>query len=289
VGKALREQGVRVEATTTRPERASDLLDEGVVDSVCTIPTEAPGDASKDPMTGALHEADAVFIAVAPGRSMRGVPDAYPKTYVGTVRRVLKGLEGKKKPTRVVYISSGSVYGTYDDGRIVTEDTPPANPSDNQQTLIEAEKLLLDAAKASQDMIRVSILRLAGVWGPNRPIRSVVERVAGQEVPGTGETFVHWTHLKDIVAASLFALRNGLEGAYNVCSPPVLRKKLYDVICELEGLLPVKWQGPGEGGEYTGRGGNKRLDCSKITGLGFKLLVPDTIQELQNAYQTVAD
>jgi len=250
VGRALRGLGVKVEGTTTREEGVKQLEESGAVDAVVKIPRNigegdqagGEGDVALEDM---IKRNSCVFIAVAPGRG--GGENAYRDTYAATSKRVAAALAKKKDATQILYISSSSVYGNPPDGRVVTEETYSEAGdalSDNQKILRQAEETLL----AVPSPHKVAVLRLAGLWGPGRPLGMLARRVAGTEVPGTGETFVNFSHLDDITGFALHAMRKGLCGAFNVCSVPSIRKDLYDAVCEAEGLPPVRWSGNSAGG-----------------------------------------
>ena len=73
-------------------------------------------------------------------------------------------------------------------------------------------------------------------------------------------------HLDDIVSAVDFAVRNELDGTFNLCNDLHLsRKEVYEVLCSQLNEPPVQWEG--SGGSI--HAGNKRVDSTKIRDQGF--------------------
>ena len=110
---------------------------------------------------------DFIVYAAAPDKHTE---QDYKKTYVDGVGHMLKLYEEKEHhPARFIFISSTSVYG-YNDGRWVTEDTPPHPTTPTAKLLLQAEQ------KVNDSPIDSTIIRFSGIYGPNRmPLLNAVK------------------------------------------------------------------------------------------------------------------
>jgi nucleoside-diphosphate-sugar epimerase len=95
----------------------------------------------------------------------------------------------------LIYTSSTSVYAQ-GGGMEVDETLPTVAATDRAQVLIDAESRL---ALATEARGRSVILRLAGIYGPERC--HLVEQVRSGEIAGVGEHHLNLIHRDDIVAA----------------------------------------------------------------------------------------
>jgi nucleoside-diphosphate-sugar epimerase len=227
-----------VTVTTRNPGRIAEL--EKFADHV--IITDSPGTA--------IEGQDVILIAVAPG------PEGdYKNTYLDTAKEILAVIKPRQK---ILYTGSTSVYGDHE-GKVVDESTPLKPPNDKARVLAETEKELLKHPNTC-------IFRLGEILGPERAIKERLKRVAGKELPGTGENPTNVIHVDDIVKALDFAIEKNLKGIYNLCNDEhIPRKKLYTDICEKEGIpLPV-WN-PSRKSVH---GGSRIVSNRKIKNAGF--------------------
>ena len=121
---------------------------------------------------------------------------------------------GANPPKKFVYTSSTSVYGQTD-GSAVKESSPTEPQSDTSRILVQTEKLLLDAA--GQGKFPAAILRVAGIYGPERGhlFQQYLRNEA--KMPGHGERLINMVHRDDLVGAIITALKSGRPGEiYNV-------------------------------------------------------------------------
>lgn len=207
VGKALAQylikQGVRVGALTRNAEKAAELRALGLNEVV-----EAELD-SKEWHAQLSGQYVAVVNCVS---SAGGGLAGYRKSYLEGQRSILEWARGQQL-RRYVYTSSTSVY-PQDDGATVDEaaDTSAAPPTG--QVLLESEALL---AEAAEQVGRWYVLRLAGIYGPERHYLLNQLRAGAGEIPGSGDYALNMIHLEDIVSAISCALsREAASGIYNV-------------------------------------------------------------------------
>ena len=96
--------------------------------------------------------------------STGGGPDDICRVYVEGLRNLVNWL-APTPPTRFVYTSSTGVYGQ-SDGSTVDENSPTEPEAATAKVLVEAERLLVAAAKDRQ--WPAVVLRVAGIYGPGR-------------------------------------------------------------------------------------------------------------------------
>ncbi len=126
------------------------------------------------------------------------------------MRNLLSWLS-RSPPKKLIYTSSTSVYGQ-NDGSVVNEQSPAEPEAETSRVLIETEKLLLQSPK-----VPGVVLRLAGIYGPNRGYW-FKQFLAGEAmISDKGERVFNMVHRDDIVGAIIAALDRGEPGRiYNV-------------------------------------------------------------------------
>lgn len=140
--------------------------------------------------------------------SSRGGAEEYRDVYLQGTRNLL-GWLAPSPPQKFVYTSSTSVYGQTD-GSAVKESSPTEPVAETGRILVETEKLLLDAAQ--QKNFPAVILRVAGIYGPERGhlFQQYLRNEA--KIAGKGERFINMIHLDDVAGAIITALRSGKPG-----------------------------------------------------------------------------
>ncbi len=227
LARELLQQGHAVVGLRRSAEGMAQLAATGV--EACIADVSQPG--FRRP-TGRF---DGVVFTAAVGRAAGA--EGYRAVYVDGLRHVLAEFAAEP-PTRFVYTSSTAVYGQRD-GSVVkeTSHTEPATPTG--RVLLEAEGVLLAAARKGFPAV---VLRVAGIYGPERTHR--LQQFAANEVrlPGQGQRLMNMVHRDDVVGAILAALKNGRPGeVYNVVDQePVTEIHFYTWLAETLG----KWLPP---------------------------------------------
>jgi nucleoside-diphosphate-sugar epimerase len=143
--------------------------------------------------------------------SSKGGVEEYREVYLQGTRNLMEWLAATP-PKKFVYTSSTSVYGQTD-GSQVKESSPAEPAGETGRMLVETEKVLLEAAKK----IPVVILRVAGIYGPERGHLFLQYLKNEAKIPGQGERIINMIHLDDVVGTVITALKNGRAGEiYNV-------------------------------------------------------------------------
>ena len=229
--------GEHVYAVTRSPERATLLAAEGLVPIVADI--AAFGSISLPPDT------ETVLWAVGYSRpSPSGGTGSASRTY--SLRDVyVNGLAaGLRSLTpavrRFIYISSTGVYGQVT-GREVDEDSPSLPTREGGRACLAAEQVLRDSPLADRSII----LRLAGIYGPNRIPRSR-DLLAGLpiEAPSTG--WLNLIHVEDAARIILLAEQNAQPPKLYVVSDghPVVRGDYYREVARMLGAAPPRFVDP---------------------------------------------
>ena len=268
VGTALarywdQQQGHSVTATTTRQERVAEL------EEVATQVVVMKGEDSQA-VRSLLQNQDTVVLSIAPISDRQVDAEVYRETYIPTAKNLVAALKETPSVKQLIYLSSCSVYGNKK-GEWVDEASPVDTNSEYNQVLCEAEQLLLDSA--SED-VKVCILRLGGIYGPERELTKRFARIAGKTIPGSGETFTSWIHLGDIIAAMDFLCQRRLGGIYNLVNDFNLTiRELCDLVCARQGLPRIIWDDTKPSYRFL----NARVSSQKIKAAGYKLIHPETI------------
>jgi len=167
--------------------------------------------------------------------STKGGVEEYREVYLNGTRHLIDWLAAAP-PKKFVYTSSTSVYGQTD-GSVVKETSLTEPTTETGKVLVEAEKALL-AAVAGRKFPAV-ILRVAGIYGPDRG--HLFQQYLRNEarIAGKGERIINMIHRDDLVGVIITALKSGRPGEiYNaVDDEPVAQIHFFRWLSETLG----KW------------------------------------------------
>jgi nucleoside-diphosphate-sugar epimerase len=178
------------------------------------------------------REFDWVVNCVAAG----GGADDYRQVYLQGTRNLIEWL-GPNLPKKFVYTSSTSVYGQTD-GSQVKESSPTEPSVDTAKVLLETEKTLLAAAQEKK--FPAVILRVAGIYGPDRGhwFKQFLKNEARME--GDGSRFLNMIHRDDLIGCIIAALKSGRPGEiYNAADDePVSQVHFFQWLAGTVGKYP---------------------------------------------------
>jgi nucleoside-diphosphate-sugar epimerase len=205
--------------------------------------------------------------------SSGGGPAEYRSLYVQGTRNLLDWLAARP-PGKFVYTSSTAVYGQ-NDGSLVDETAPTEPLAPTARVLVEAEKVLLEAAR--QRSFPAIIARLAGIYGPGRGYWFKQYLSGAAPLEGGGGRILNMIHRDDVVGALIAALDQGRPGEiYNVVDDePVTQLAFFQGLSAALGraLPPPAPQEPGAARKRAPA--NKRVSNRKLkTELGYLFKYP---------------
>lgn len=170
--------------------------------------------------------------------STKGGVEEYRQVYLNGMRHLIDWLAAVP-PKKFVYASSTSVYGQTD-GSVVKESSLTEPATETGKVLVEAEKALL-AVVAGRKFPAV-ILRVAGIYGPDRGHLFQLYLKNEARIAGKGERIINMIHRDDLVSVIITALKSGRSGEiYNaVDDEPVAQIHFFRWLSETLG----KWMPP---------------------------------------------
>ena len=254
LGAALARRGHEVSGLRRDASRAPALTAVGIQPMIGDI--TRPATLAKLP-----NDFDWVVNCVASGG---GSVEDYRRVYLEGMRNVIEWLDSRRRDAgapRVVYTSSTSVYGQ-NDGSVVDEKSPAEPASETGRVLVETENALLEAAQ--QKNLAPIILRVAGIYGPERGywFRQFVNGEARLE--GNGARFLNMIHRDDVIGCIIAALERGAAGEiYNaVDDEPVSQSDFFSWLAtSLHRPMP---QSLAENGARKRGATNKRISNRKL-------------------------
>ena len=175
-----------------------------------------------------------------------GDGENYRHVYFDGTTTLLKWL-APNPPQKFVYTSSTSVYAQ-NDGSSVNEASPVEPLAETSKILVETEKILLRAAvespgNPSKPGFPAVILRVAGIYGPERGqwFKQFLKGLA--KIEGDGSRFLNMIHREDVAGCIMAALQRGHPGKiYNaVDNEPVTQLHFFQWLAKTLGkdLPPI--------------------------------------------------
>jgi nucleoside-diphosphate-sugar epimerase len=168
------------------------------------------GDVTRPELLAKLpRDFDWVVNCVAAG----GNAENYREVYLQGTRNLIEWLAANL-PKKFVYTSSTSVYAQ-NDGSQVKESSPTEPLAETSKVLVETEKVL--SAAVVERKFPAVILRVAGIYGPDRGhwFKQFMQDAA--HIEGNGSRHLNMIHRDDLVGCLIAALKNGRAGEiYNV-------------------------------------------------------------------------
>ena len=203
LGAELVHQGHEVSGVRRSAAGAAMLRAAGIQPLIADIANPADLAALPGPF-------DWVINCVSSGKG--GIAE-YRSVYLQGTRNLIEWLSAQP-PKKYVYTSSTSVYGQTD-GSAVKETSETKPSSETSQVLVQTENLLLQSA--AEKKFPAVILRVAGIYGPDRGHLFLQYLKNEARIADKGDRIINMIHRDDVVLAILSALKNGRPGEiYNV-------------------------------------------------------------------------
>lgn len=206
-----------------------------------------------------VEKQDIILLSVAPDNK-----SDYIETYLRTAEKLTQSVS-RSRVSQIIYTGSTSVYGEHQ-GRWVDENTIPQPFNAQGHILLSTEQILF---KAATNQRKVCIFRLGEIYGPERSLEDRVRKLQGSVVSGNGENLTNLIHLEDIISALDIAVKQQLNGIYNLCNDiHIPRKDLYKRICEKNGWQEVIWN-PAIANTHSS---NKKVSNDKLKSVGWTII-----------------
>ncbi|MBL8850816.1 MAG: SDR family oxidoreductase [Planctomycetaceae bacterium] len=260
----LEQNGHRITALTRSPEKGASIKDQGH--------TPIVGDVLDPATLAALPAADVMLIALAHDAGS-GVPKR--TLLVDGVTNLVRAMHTRVR--HIVYISSTSVYGQ-SDGAWIDEDSATEPTTEGGRLTLEAEQNLQEICNAPASSCRLTILRLAGIYGPGRLIGRVDQLRAGTPVAGSPDAWLNLIHVDD-ADALVCKVVEGRETSQVIliCDDrPVTRGEFYSALAREIGAPTTTFDPDSAVGRRT-TGLNKRCRNAR---LHAELFDPQALQRL---------
>jgi nucleoside-diphosphate-sugar epimerase len=260
IAKAFAGPGNRISGTTRTADKADLLTQEGVEAFVFD------GVELSDALRAAMREATHLVQSIAPGKD----GDPLIRLVGGDIRAAMPKLEW------IGYLSTVGVYGDHK-GAWIDETTSVHPVSARSVERVEAEEAWL--AIGATIHIPVSVLRLAGIYGPGRNAFCNLDKGTARRLIKKDQVF-NRIRVEDIGSAAKFLSDRSLSGIYNVTDDePYAPQDIVAEAARLMGVEPPPEQ-PFETAELSPMarsfyGENKRVSNARLRVLGFVFRYPE--------------
>lgn len=237
------------------------------------------GDVTQADSLSKLPDCDTVLHAVGFDRS---AAPSKRQVYVDGLRNVLDQVANRCG--RFLHISSTSVYGQ-EDGELVNEDSPCEPQHEGGMICLEAERLAREYA-SSDGNHAATILRLSGIYGPQRLLARMEAIREKQPLPGNPEAWLNLIHVDDAAAAVVAAADSSAEqrDLFLVSDDrPIRRRTYYETLARLLSVDQVHFDADAPARHTRGLGKrccNKRLRNELAVSLQFPTIETGLLQSL---------
>lgn len=218
-----------------------------------------------------LPAVDTVLFAVGYDRAS---DKSIEEVYVKGIENVLAALPAATK--RLIYISTTGVYGDAQ-GDWIDEQTPTAPTRAGGKASLAAEQLIQQSPLAD----RAIILRLAGIYGPDRlPYLAKIKSGEPIEAPQSGHLNLIHVHDAARIIQLLSSPQRTISGPLTYCvgdGNPVVRGNYYREVARLLGAPEPQFTEPHPGSPRAARASaDKRVSNRRLVDdLELELLYPD--------------
>lgn len=264
------QQGLTVSAITRSEQRADSFSAQGLQPVVCDL-----SDAAQHPQ---LPAADVVLWAVGFDYSSN-VPREL--IWLDGLQRLIRSLSSA--PSRFVYVSSTSVYGQ-GAGETVDEHSPVQPVTEGGTCCAQAEQLAQQELAARFPDCQLVVLRMAGIFGPDRLLRRIQDLHSESPIAGEPEGLLNLIHVDDAVRmVHLAVTADEFPSVVNVVnSGSVTRRTYYSRLGQLISAPPPVFGSSTEPTRRT-RGGNKRVTSTFRGASAANFRFNDVLSGLQDA------
>ncbi|MGB1242120.1 MAG: SDR family oxidoreductase [Chitinophagales bacterium] len=219
----LQGKGFFIKGSTTSTSKIEDLKQKGIEPYLLQLQDNGTLSIEQKRNLEELLKADILVFNIPPGRRN---PDV-EASFLAKIKTLRNAIEASSLQ-EIIFVSATSVYPLQN--QIVTE-LDAKNPSKaSGKALLQAEQVLQNLQN-----VETTVLRLAGLYGPNRPPGRFL---AGRQNLANGEGRVNLVHLQDCIEVIFEVIRQKKWGkTYNVCSDEhPMREVFYTAAAKSLGL-----------------------------------------------------
>ena len=212
-----------------------------------------------------LQENDAIILSIA----VNGSNDM-ENTFLKTARTIQQAALETKESKTLIYTSKSSIYGDHA-GQWVDESASLNAKGDEAKILKDTENVILNLKDLNW---KVTVLRLAQIYGPNRTIIDIFKSYYKDIIPGHSEYYTNMVHVQDAANAIIYVLEHSIEGVYNVADDAhPTRKEFANILCRKTNLkIPSFDPKLADFPDY-----NKRVANYRIKEKGFEFTYPERV------------
>lgn len=251
VAKRWRAAGDQVWVVTRDSQRAARLEQAGYYAVVADVT-----DARSLAVLQSQPAVDTLLYAVGYDRSS---PNSIHEVYQGGLSNALAN--APDVVGRVIYLSTTGVYGDAS-GEWVDEHTPPNPQRDGARASLAAE----DVARASPLAARTLVLRLAGLYGPDR-IPFLDRLRAGEPIPTSESGWLNLIHVEDAADVVVELADRGAENGSQLLNAadgnPPTRGDYYSAVARLIDAPQPKYVAPSPDSPRAIRARSDKRVCGK--------------------------
>ncbi len=202
------------------------------------------------------------------------------KVWIDGLRELLNRVRFRTERGTVIYTSSTGVYGD-SGGEEVDEASATSPDSEGGKACLAAEQIVREFATSTGH--GATILRLAGIYGPNRLLRRIADLQNGTPITSPPNDWLNLIHVDDIVRVvdTVARLNNssGVPVMNVVAANSVTRRTYYSTLAELAGTPSPVFDVHGSmesKNTRSGRGsGNRRVISRVRPSLNIEFLFDD--------------
>jgi len=245
VARQWQAQGGTVSAITRHAQKAAQLVSLGIKAHVADL-------MQPDTLTP-LPVASRVLYCVGYDRTSHWSKESL---YLDGLSHVIEAVS--ENVDRFVYVSSSSVYGQ-DDGSWVDETSVTEPTTEGGLICLAAEQRL------QQSVEQATILRMSGLYGPDRMLARVEQLRAGDPIGGNPDAWLNLIHGDDAARACIAALLAPNPSPLYLVSDdrPHLRREYFAELAQRVGAPPPQFSGA-PSSRHSSDGLNKRCRNEKI-------------------------
>lgn len=231
------------------------------------------GDVTRPDSLTNLPQVDTVLHAVGFDRN---AGPSKREVYVNGLQNVLPAVADRCH--RFLYVSSTSVYGQENGERV--DESSPCAPTTESGEICRAAEQLVEALEG--DSLGI-VLRLAGIYGPDRLLSRIEAIRDGLALPGPRDAWLNLIHVDDAALVVEHVAAQEMPDRLLLVSDdePIRRHHYYETLAK-NLHAPVPQFDDNSIARHT-RGLNKRCDNSRLRQAGIELQFPSFETGLEHA------